>query len=264
MTAPGSSGLLSFDGSCELRHSQGKADAMHDVFISYSSEDNDFAAEIAYGLRTNGLSVWFAPLSLKAGDKLLDSIEQGLNESRAGILIISRSYLEKTWTSYEMDVLIRQHIERQKRILPVWLNVTKPDVERRHAGLSGIVAVTTTSPVEVIGQLVESLSEGAPSRAVIPSYEEPAWRFLQGLGEVVLQTSDGRATTIFGFLIHAQNEEYPLWLAGRTYSKEDLLYHVASFLAADPDRCSHYLSQEDYDKVWVMCVESGFDPELFC
>jgi hypothetical protein len=50
----------------------------HDTFISYASEDNDFAAAIAYGLRANGLSVWFAPLSLKVGDKLLDSIEQGI------------------------------------------------------------------------------------------------------------------------------------------------------------------------------------------
>ncbi|RZB31702.1 MAG: hypothetical protein SRB1_01321 [Desulfobacteraceae bacterium Eth-SRB1] len=84
---------------------------MHDSFISYAVEDNDFVSDVAYGLKSNGLSVWFAPLCLKVGDKLLDSIEKGLSESRTGILVLSKSYLSKNWTSYEMDILIRQNIE---------------------------------------------------------------------------------------------------------------------------------------------------------
>ena len=28
--------------------------ALHDTFISYASEDNDFASEVAYGLKTMG------------------------------------------------------------------------------------------------------------------------------------------------------------------------------------------------------------------
>lgn len=96
---------------------------MHDVFISYATEDNDFASDIAYGLKANGLSVWYATLSLKVGDKLLDSIEKGLQLSRSGMLIVSEAYLAKGWTSYEMDILIRQHIEGSKKILPVWLGL---------------------------------------------------------------------------------------------------------------------------------------------
>lgn len=103
---------------------------MHDSFISYAIEDNDFVSEVTYGLKTNGLSVWFAPLSLKVGDKLLDSIEKGLNESRSGILILSKSYLSKSWTSYEMDILVRQNIEGNKKILPIWLDVTKQEIEK--------------------------------------------------------------------------------------------------------------------------------------
>jgi hypothetical protein len=41
-----------------------------DVFIFYATEDNDFAADVACGLKANGISVWFAPLSLKVGEKL--------------------------------------------------------------------------------------------------------------------------------------------------------------------------------------------------
>lgn len=108
---------------------------IHDTFISYAIEDNDFAAEVAYGLRANGLTAWFAPLSLRVGDKLLDSIVNGLEQSRTGCLIISQSYLAKSWTTYEMESLIRQHIERDKKLLPIWLNITKAEIDNRHFGL---------------------------------------------------------------------------------------------------------------------------------
>jgi len=92
---------------------------MHDVFISYASEDTDFALGVALGLKSNGLSSWIAPVSLMAGERLLDSIEKGLEESRSAVLIVSSHYLEKGWTAYEMDILIRQHIERKKKLLPI-------------------------------------------------------------------------------------------------------------------------------------------------
>jgi hypothetical protein len=48
---------------------------MHDSFLSYATEDNDFATELAFGLRGNGLHVWFAPMFLRVGDRLVESIE---------------------------------------------------------------------------------------------------------------------------------------------------------------------------------------------
>jgi hypothetical protein len=237
---------------------------MHDAFISYATEDNDFASDVAFGLKTNGLSVWFAPLSLKVGDKLLDSVETGLQSSRSGVLVLSNSYLRKSWTAYEMDVLVRQHIEGNKQILPVWLGVSKADVEKRHVGLSGIVAITDTHPTHhVVSKLVEALSEGAPSRGVIPMYEDPAYRFVQGLGEVCMQTSEGPATTIFELLIHGKESDFPFWLAGRVYPKEKLLVHVAQLLPHVPDRVRSIVGQEGYQKLWDMCVEHGLDPKRF-
>ncbi|EGR1126215.1 toll/interleukin-1 receptor domain-containing protein [Vibrio cholerae] len=237
---------------------------MNDSFISYATEDNDFAANIAYGLRANGLSTWFAPLSLKVGDKLLDSIEKGLSESRCGILLITRPYLEKKWTAYEMDILVRQHVEGDKKILPIWHGVTKKDVESRHLGLGGIVAITDTSSVqEVVSQLVQVLSFNAKSRGVIPIWEEPAYRFLQGLGEINMQTSNGRVTTIFEFLIHRDEHSYPFWLAGKSYEKEDLLYIVSQYLAVDPTRAKNWVGEDGYKKIWDMCIENGFNPGLY-
>lgn len=237
---------------------------LHDSFISYATEENDFVSDLAFALKANGLSVWFAPLSLKVGDKLLDSIEKGLNESRSGILILSQSYLSKNWTSYEMDILVRQHIEGNKKILPIWLDVTKQEIEKKHIGLSGIVGITDTKNIQsVISQLVEALSDGAPYRGVIPSWEDPAYRFLNGLGEANLQTADGPATTIFELLVHSKEHQYPFWLAGKAYTKKELLYHVAQIIGPDPGRVKNWVREDGYKKLWDMCVENDLHPNNF-
>lgn len=237
---------------------------MHDSFISYATEDNDFVTEIAYGMKANGLSVWFAPLSLKVGDKLLDSIEKGLIDSRSGILVLSKDYLSKNWTSYEMDILVRQHIEKNKKIFPVWLGVTKKEIEKKHVGLSGIVGITETKNIKsVISQLVEALSDNAPYRGVIPSWESPAYRFLNGLGEVKLQTSDGPATTIYELLVFSMDNQFPFWLAGEAYTKNELLLYVAQIMGQYPDRIKNWVGDDGYKKLWDMCVENGLDPHIF-
>ncbi|MFP2165848.1 toll/interleukin-1 receptor domain-containing protein [Enterobacter ludwigii] len=238
---------------------------MHDTFISYAVEDNDFVTDVAFGLKNNGLSVWFAPMSLKVGDRLLDSIEKGMNESRTGILVLSPAYLTKSWTSFEMDALIRKNIEGNTKILPIWLNVTKREIENKHFALSGIVGITDTSGVPgVVSQLVEVLSDGAPYRGVIPSWENPEHRFLDGVGEIKLQSIDGKATTIFELLIHSGDEEFPFWLAGKSYSKRDLLLHVTQIIGADPSRVKKWVQEDGYQQLWDMCIENGYDPKMFC
>ena len=51
------------------------------VFTSYATEDEAFAMEVSNALTYRGLRVWFAPLSLTIGDKLLNSINAGLAAS---------------------------------------------------------------------------------------------------------------------------------------------------------------------------------------
>ena len=59
-----------------------------------------------------------------------------------------------------------------------------------------------------MAKLVESLSDNAPSRGVVPGWEDPSHRFLNGLGEVNLQDADGPATTIFELLVHGNSKKY--------------------------------------------------------
>ena len=40
---------------------------MHDVFISYSSKDQDVTEQIRQALETNGISCWIAPRNIPLG-----------------------------------------------------------------------------------------------------------------------------------------------------------------------------------------------------
>jgi hypothetical protein len=148
----------------------------------------------------------------------------------------------------------------KKPLLPIWRNVSKSEVEGRHAGLAGIVAITETTAInDVVSKLIEALSNGAPSRAVIPIWEDPTHRFLEGLGEISLSPR-ADAITVFEFLLHTSPDSYPLWLAGRALTREEMLSRVAQILAHVPDRAKNWVGKEGFQKLWEMCVENGFDP----
>jgi TIR domain len=236
----------------------------YDAFISFASEDSNFVTEVVVGLKRNGIKVWFAPITLSIGDNLLDSIEKGLNSSKYGILVISPRYLEKGWTNYEMDILLRQVIEQRKKILPIWFKATKEQVEARHSGLAGIVAITDISDISaVISKLVVSMTEAAPSRGVIPIWESADYRFLQGLGEINLNSADGPTTTIFELLLYTKDNRFPFWLAGRLYTKQELLLEVAQLLGPVPDRVKNWVGEDGYHKLWQMCLENKINPNDF-
>jgi hypothetical protein len=237
---------------------------MKDVFLSYTGEDGDFAKEIAAALRFVGFDVWFAPLSLIVGEKLLDSIERGMNESTAGILLLSPNYLTKPWPNYEMDTLIRQHIERGKPLLPIWHNVSKRDVERRHAGLAGIVAVSGTQSAHAIAAaLSRPLSRNAPTVAVIPIWESPRHRFLQGTGEIHLGNAEGPAASLWELLLHLKDDQYPLYLEGQRFTKQELIIQAWESLNPLRQYVLGYVGEEGYERIRAMCLAEGLDPDLF-
>lgn len=115
----------------------------------------------------------------------------------------------------------------------------------------------------VCSKLVEVMTENAPTVGVIPSYESPKWRFLQGRGEINLQTEDGPATTLWEFLIHSKDKEYPLFLDGELFTREDLLLRAAQLIPHIPDIIDKWVHKEGREKIKEMCKEVGIDPCIF-
>jgi hypothetical protein len=155
-----------------------------------------------------------------------------------------------------MSILIQQQIEQKKKLFPIWLNVTRSEVAAKSLALASIVSIVTAgSPATVTSSLVEVISEGAKSRGVIPVWESPGHRFLQGLGEVNLVT--GQTTTIFELVLAFKEDDYPFWLGGRSYTKKQLLLRIAESISHDPDRVINWVEESGLEDLRQMCIDEG-------
>lgn len=232
----------------------------YDIFISYATEDEEFVQFLERSLRFLGFKTWFAPLTLQVGDKLLDSINAGLIASAFGLVVISPSYISKAWTSYEIDVLHRQHIEKEKQLFPLWHELGKEEIDLWNPGLSGIVALKSSEGVSSIAEKIgKVISKNAPIRGVTPSYENPQWRFLQGRGELLVNNIDGGAFNIFEAAEFPDNH-FPLYIYERLYTRRDIVIEVtkALFYGSYDDM---WLSADRKERLVALCRSFGFDLE---
>lgn len=118
----------------------------HDVFISHASEDKaDFVRPLAHALVDRGLSVWYDEFELRVGSSLRRSIDQGLADSRFGVVVLSESFFKKGWANYELDGLVTREINqnRAQMILPIWHRVTKDEVTSYSPSLADKLALRT-------------------------------------------------------------------------------------------------------------------------
>lgn len=131
----------------------------YDVFISHASEDKDEVARpLAEALRGNGLSVWYDEFELKIGDSLRRKIDKGIANSNFGVIVISRAFIGKGWTNYELDGLITRAVNGEQTMLPVWHNVTKREVINYSPSLADKLARSTTDfTVEEIADEIADL-----------------------------------------------------------------------------------------------------------
>lgn len=59
-------------------------------------------------------------------------------------MVLSKSFLGKNWTEYELRSLMTRQIDGEKVILPLWYGVTKEDVKKFSLYLADIKAVSIT------------------------------------------------------------------------------------------------------------------------
>lgn len=117
----------------------------YDVFISHSSSDKEeFVRPLAMELRSLGLKVWYDEFELKMGDSLRRSIDQGLINSRYGIVVLSSSFFERDWTNYELDGFVNKEMNGLKVILPIWHKVSKDEVQKFSLSLADKVALNSS------------------------------------------------------------------------------------------------------------------------
>ena len=141
-----------------------KQGIIYDFFISHASEDKDgFVRVLAKTLEAEGAKIWFDEIVLKVGDSLRRKIDQGLCESRFGIVVISRNFIAKAWPQKELDGLVSLEVDGRNRILPIWHEISKDEVIQYRPTLADKVALNTSilSMQEITSELIQLIGERA-------------------------------------------------------------------------------------------------------
>ena len=130
----------------------------YDVFISHAFEDKEAVVRpLAIALQAKGVRVWYDEFEMKIGDSLRRKIDQGLANSRFGIVVISRSFVKKGWTNYELDGIMTKAISGQQVLLPIWHEITKQEVIDYSPSLADKVARSTGQ--QTVKEIADEIAE---------------------------------------------------------------------------------------------------------
>lgn len=134
-------------------------DEEYDVFVSHATEDKgSFCDEFVQVLKNKyELNVWYDSVSIEWGDSIRTEIDKGLKKSKFGVVILSRSYIKKYWTNYELEGLFQRESNGGKLILPIWHDITKKEVQDFSPSLAGKMAMNTA--IMTADEIAERLNQ---------------------------------------------------------------------------------------------------------
>ena len=75
----------------------------HDVFISYSTKNTEYADAVCKKLEDNGIECWIAPRNIKTGTNYAKEIMDGLKLAKLVVLIFSKDAQESEYVNNEID-----------------------------------------------------------------------------------------------------------------------------------------------------------------
>ena len=136
-----------------------QAHSKPDVFICHDSRDKDsFVRPLAESLQNLFVKVWYDDFSLSIGDSIIEKLDEGLHSCRFATVILSPNFLSrKKWSYREFKSLTSREIEGgQKILLPIWLNVTRRDVEAYSLDLADKYALDASIGYEKLAQAIKA------------------------------------------------------------------------------------------------------------
>jgi chromosome segregation ATPase len=132
----------------------------YDVFVSHASEDKEtFVKPFVEELKKLGITVWYDNDVIKWGDSIRKKIDEGLRNSKFGIVVISSDFVKKYWTNHELDGLFNLEESGESRILPIWHNISKSEVMKFSPSLAAKMALSTAlmTPEEISKEVLTIL-----------------------------------------------------------------------------------------------------------
>lgn len=107
---------------------------MTKLFISHSSQDDDFVRELRTALADHGQSGWIDSRELRGGDPLWTEIQKAIEDASAYAIVVSTDGLQSDWVGDELAYALDLQKQRGKDkypVIPLSLNGTKLGVLKR-------------------------------------------------------------------------------------------------------------------------------------
>jgi uncharacterized protein YjbI with pentapeptide repeats len=94
----------------------------YSCFISYSTQNQDFADRLHADLQDHGVRCWFAPHDMKAGRKVHEQIDEAIRVYDRLLLILSDESMASPWVKTEIaKARAKENSQRRRVLFPVRL-----------------------------------------------------------------------------------------------------------------------------------------------
>jgi hypothetical protein len=92
---------------------------LRQVFISHAHQDADFAHRLAADLTAAGWRAWIAPDSIQPGEKWVEAIGRGLDESGVFVVVLSPATIASRWVKTETNAAVELEVSGAVRFIPL-------------------------------------------------------------------------------------------------------------------------------------------------
>ena len=87
------------------------------IVISYSHTDKDFVERLAAGLIKRRHNVWLDRWELRAGDSLIDRVQEAIDKADALLVVLSKASVESDWCKKELSVGLTRELEEHRVVV---------------------------------------------------------------------------------------------------------------------------------------------------
>ncbi|MGH8884185.1 MAG: toll/interleukin-1 receptor domain-containing protein [Egibacteraceae bacterium] len=90
------------------------------IFLSHSAVDADMADRIAMGLRALKYPVWYAEWAIKAGESIVEKINDALAQNDTLLVLLSHESVSSAWVRHEFTVALMDQLSGQDvTVIPI-------------------------------------------------------------------------------------------------------------------------------------------------
>src|SRR6266545_2009122 len=217
----------------------------YDCFVLYALEDKlNFVRPLITVLSDCGLACWYDEDKLIVGDSLSESIACGMTQSRTGLLIFSRCFIEKPWSIYERNGLKPHHSNEEIRLIPILHGITHGELQKASPSLANLVCVDTSKLKT--DEMVEKIVHAARPDAAVDENKKELYGHInvlveQRLAFVLEQIVEKRSASIM------EREERRVQAIEKMYQQD--LKEAREIQRSLTEECAHMsLSRQLEDK----------------